>query len=84
MPDGVIKDSSIENATALTKAIKQLTTRNKIRASQAAMSLVVKPVFVQIMDMPKQVPTNTGGKKFCEVNNNHLACRGSMMVCSVM
>ncbi len=60
VPDGVIKDGNIEDPTALAKAIKQLKTRNKIRSSQAAISLLASPVLVQIMDMPKQVPKNIG------------------------
>ncbi len=60
VPDGVLKDGNIEDPTALAKAIRQLRTRNKMWSSQAAISLLARPVLVQIMDMPKQVPNNIG------------------------
>jgi Tfp pilus assembly PilM family ATPase/Tfp pilus assembly protein PilN len=58
VPDGVIKNGNIEDYATLSKAIRELKTRNKIRASRAAVSLLARPVLVQIMDIPKQVPTN--------------------------
>ncbi len=60
VPEGVIIDGNIEDPTALAKAIRQLRTRNKMWSSQAAISLLARPVLVQIMDMPKQVPNNIG------------------------
>lgn len=60
VPDGAIKNGNVEDPTILSRAIKQLKTRNKIQARQAAVSLLARPVLVQIMDMPKQVPTNIG------------------------
>jgi type IV pilus assembly protein PilM len=60
MPDGVVKDGNIEDPTALAKAIMQLKNQNKIRSGQAAISLLARPMLMQIMDMPKQVPNNIG------------------------
>jgi Tfp pilus assembly protein PilN/nucleoside diphosphate kinase len=60
VPDGAIKNGSIEDAAALAKAIKELKSRNKIRTRQAAVSLPAKDVLVQIMDIPKQLPANMG------------------------
>ena len=58
VPDGAIKNGNIEDYAILSKVIKELKTRNKIQANQAAISLLAKPVLVQIMDIPKRVPTN--------------------------
>ncbi len=58
VPDGAIKDGNVEDAALLFKAVNELKTRNKIQASQAAVSLFARPMLVQIMDMPRQVPTN--------------------------
>jgi len=60
VPDGAIKDGNIEDAVILSKAIKELKTRNRIRARQAAVSLFAKPVVVQILDAPKGAPTSIG------------------------
>lgn len=58
VPDGVIKDGTIEDPETLSKTIKELKSRNKIRASQAAVSLFTRPVVMQIIDMPEPIPAN--------------------------
>jgi len=60
VPDGAIKDGNIEDPVILSKAIKGLKTRNRIRARQAAVSLFAKPVVMQILDTPKGAPTSIG------------------------
>ena len=60
VPDGAIKDGNIEEPVILSKAIKELKTRNRIRARQAAVSLFAKPVVMQILDTPKGAPTSVG------------------------
>lgn len=60
VPDGAIKGGNIEDSAILSKAIKELKTRNKIRERQAAVSLFARPVLVQIIDMPGQLPGNIG------------------------
>jgi len=60
VPDGVIKNGSIEDSAMLFKAVRELKNRNKIRAGQAAVSLLARPVLLQIIDMPKLLPTNIG------------------------
>jgi Tfp pilus assembly protein PilN len=60
VPEGAIKNGSIENAAVLAKAIRGLKNRSRIRTTRAAVSLFTKPVIVQIMDMPRQVPSNIG------------------------
>jgi len=57
VPDGAIKDGNVEEPAILSKAIRELKSRNKIRTRQAVVSLVAKPVLMQMMDVPKQVPT---------------------------
>jgi Tfp pilus assembly protein PilN len=60
VPAGAIKDGNIEDPALLAKGIKDLKTRSRIRIRlrQAAVSLVAKPMLVQIIDTPKQFPTN--------------------------
>ncbi len=59
MPEGAVKDGNIADAVLLSKAIRNLRFRNRIlRTKRAAVSLFAKPVVTQIIDMPKQVPSN--------------------------
>jgi Tfp pilus assembly protein PilN len=60
VPDGAIKNGNIEDARVLAKAIKELKTRNKIRSHRTALSFVVNPVLIQILDLPKSIPGNIG------------------------
>ena len=60
VPDGAIQNYSIEDTAAVAKAIKELKRGNKIRVRKAAVSLPAKDVLVQIMDVPKKLPTNIG------------------------
>jgi len=60
VPDGAIKDGNIEDSVLLSKAIKSLKSRSKIRARRAAVSLFSQPVLMQLIDMPKNLPTNIG------------------------
>lgn len=62
VPEGAIRNGSVENPAILTKGIKELKSRSKIRIRlrQAAVSLITRPTLVQIMDTPTQVPTNVG------------------------
>ena len=58
VPDGAIKNGNIVKPTVLAKAIKKLKAKNRIHNCPAAMSLVANPVLMQIMDIPKSVPSN--------------------------
>ncbi len=60
VPEGAIKKGNIEDARVLAKAIKELKTRNKIRSHPTALSFVVNPVLIQILDLPKNIPGNIG------------------------
>lgn len=71
VPEGAIKDGSIENAAVLAKAIKDLKNKSKIRTTRAAVSLFTEPVIAQIMGIPKQVPGNIG--QFVQDQVRHIA-----------
>jgi len=62
VPEGAIKNGNIEDPAILAKEISQLKTRSRIRVRlrQAAVSLVARPMLMQIMEMPKQAPTGVG------------------------
>ncbi len=58
VPAGVIKDGNIINAPALARTVKQLKQKINARSARTVISLFSKPVLLQIMDMPKGLPTN--------------------------
>ena len=58
VPDGAVKDGNIADPVLLSKAIRELKHRSGIRAKCAAVSLFAKPAVVQILDMPREAPTN--------------------------
>jgi Tfp pilus assembly protein PilN len=71
LPEGVITDGSIVNTAALANAIKSLKNKSRIRTTRAAVSLFTKPAVVQIMGIPKQVPSNIG--QFVQDQVKHVA-----------
>jgi Tfp pilus assembly protein PilN len=61
VPDGAIKDGSIEDAEKLAEVLRQLQVRSKIpRTTRTAVSLFVNPTVMRIVDMPEQAPANIG------------------------
>ncbi|MHC4617323.1 MAG: pilus assembly protein PilM [Planctomycetota bacterium] len=59
MPQGAVKNGSIEDPTLLSHALRELKTRNKIGwTNRAAVSLLARPAIIQIIDLPKQLPAN--------------------------
>ncbi|MHC4423579.1 MAG: pilus assembly protein PilM [Planctomycetota bacterium] len=60
VPDGAIKDGNIEDSAMLFKAVRELKDHNRIRASHAAVTLLTRPVLLQIIDVPRSLPTNIG------------------------
>lgn len=69
VPDGAIEKGNVKDVSTLSKAIKELKAKNKMDARRAAVSLFVRPMLVQIMDIPKQIPTNVGQFVQNEVKN---------------
>ncbi|MBN1392526.1 MAG: pilus assembly protein PilM [Sedimentisphaerales bacterium] len=76
---GAVKNGSIENIAALAGAVKKLKNSCKIRTTRAAVSLFTEPVIVQILNVPRQVPTNIGQfvheqvKNFAVLPGNQIA-----------
>ena len=58
VPAGAIKDGNIADAVLLAKAIRDLKVRNRIWTNRAAVSLFARPSVMQMIDMPKQMPSN--------------------------
>jgi Tfp pilus assembly protein PilN len=69
MPEGAIENGNIADPVLLSKAIRDLKVRNRIRTNHAAVSLYARPVIMQIIDMPKQVPSNIRQFVHSEVRN---------------
>ncbi len=65
VPEGAIKNGNIEEPALLAKSIRELKSHNKIRLRlrQAAVSLMARPVLLQIIETPKSTdggPANVG------------------------
>jgi Tfp pilus assembly protein PilN len=60
MPQNAIENANIKDPSALAKSIRTLMHQNKIKSSQAAVSLLASPTLLQIVDMPEPVPENIG------------------------
>ena len=63
VPQGAISNGNITDPVAIGELIKELKTREKISARQGVVSLVARPVLVQVMDLPKSAfsgPSNAG------------------------
>lgn len=60
VPEGAIKNGSIEDPLKLARAIKDLKACNRIRTRRAAVSLSIKPQIVRIIETPKGSPRNIG------------------------
>ena len=61
VPKGAIKDGNIEDPVILSKAIKELRVHNKIpRTNHTGVSLLTSPTVLQIIDIPKGIPSNIG------------------------
>jgi Tfp pilus assembly protein PilN len=58
VPDGAIKDGSIEEPELLAEAIKELKSRNRIRERKAAISLSAGSTIAHILEAPKGAPSN--------------------------
>jgi Tfp pilus assembly protein PilN len=58
VPAGAIKDGNIVNASTLARAIEQLKHKINAHSAKAVISLFAKPVLLQIMELPKGLPTN--------------------------
>jgi Tfp pilus assembly protein PilN len=71
VPEGAISNGNIENATALAKAIKRLKAKNKMRANHTALSLIVNPLLMQLLDLPEKVPGNI--RRFIQDEVKHYA-----------
>ena len=58
MPAGAVKDGGIVNAALLQKTLQEMKFHNRIWTNRAAVSLFAKPVVTQIIEIPKQMPSN--------------------------
>jgi len=58
MPAGAVRDGNVVNAALLQRTLREMKFRNMIWTNRAAVSLFAKPVVTQIIEMPKQMPSN--------------------------
>lgn len=61
VPAGAVKDGNVEDPVLLSRAIRELKRRTNIRwTHHAAVSLLARPVVMQIIEVPRQPPSNIG------------------------
>ena len=60
VPAGAIEQGNLKDPAVLAKAIKALRSSCKIGRRRAAVSLFVRPVLMQIMQLPGPLPSNIG------------------------
>lgn len=58
VPADAVKGGNIVDAAALAGTIEQMKHKIRARSAKAAISLFARPVLLQIIDMPKGLPTN--------------------------
>lgn len=58
VPQGAMTDGNIANPALLAAALRSLLKRKRIGLRQAAVSLVARPVLMQIVDLPEDPPGN--------------------------
>lgn len=58
LPEGTVANGNVADAARLAKAIKDLKTRHRIRADAAAISVFIKPVLSEILDVSISGPMN--------------------------
>ena len=69
---GSIVDGNIEDFAALAKILKDLLHKNRIKTKRAAVSLVAKPILIQILDLPENVPDNIGKHVSSEIRHSQV------------
>ncbi|MBN1457201.1 MAG: pilus assembly protein PilM [Sedimentisphaerales bacterium] len=72
VPSGSIVDGNIENPGLLAKSIKSLLNKNRIRTRRAVVSLFAKPIFMQMLNLPKEIPENLGRYVQAEIKHSPL------------
>jgi type IV pilus assembly protein PilM len=68
-PEGAVENGNIRDAALLARTIRDLRRRSGIRARHAAATLFARPAVVQILDMPKEAPTNVRQFVNSEIKN---------------
>ena len=67
---GSIVEGNIEDCAALAKTLKDLLHKNRIKTKRADVSLVAKPILIQILDLPENVPDNIGKHVNTEIRHS--------------
>ena len=67
---GSIVEGNIEDSVALAKTVKDLLRKNRIKTKRATVSLVAKPVLIQILDLPDNMPDNLGKHVNTEIRHS--------------
>ncbi len=70
MPAGAVKDGGIVDAALLQRTLRDMKFRNRIWTNRTAVSLFARPVVTQMIEIPKQMPSNltqfiSGEMKHC-------------------
>ncbi len=58
VPQNAVVDGNITNPTLLATAVRRLLKKSRISIRQAAVSMVARPVLMQIVNLPEDLPAN--------------------------
>ena len=71
VPEGAIKDGNIQDPALIARAIKELKSRNKIYTRRTAVSAVINPMLMQILNLPNNFSAGTA--RFVQDEVRHYA-----------
>ncbi|AQT69768.1 type IV pilus assembly protein PilM [Anaerohalosphaera lusitana] len=72
VPEGVVKEQSIEDPRVLAKTVRGLLKKHGVRERKAVVSLFAGAGLAQIIDLPEDVPANVAGYVRSQIKNSAL------------
>lgn len=70
VPEGAIIDGNIVEPAVLAKALNDMLKQNRISIRQAVVSLVARPMLIQTIDLPEEIPGNIGQFILSEIKHS--------------
>jgi Tfp pilus assembly PilM family ATPase/Tfp pilus assembly protein PilN len=58
LPKGIVEKGNVQDVSALSKTISKLKRQHKILPSKTSVGISISPMLIQLMYMPKPIPTN--------------------------
>jgi Tfp pilus assembly protein PilN len=70
VPEGAIIDGNIVAPAILAKALNDMLKQNRISTRKAVVSLVARPMLIQTIDLPEEIPGNIGQFILSEIKHS--------------